>query len=143
MKSGTFRLNNMAEYEALENRHNSTAVEAANAYKIGVGGVNNKFHAKITEADGIKFHSKKEARVFRELQARKANGEIKFFLMQVPFLLPGVAENGKRTRHYLDFMAIRSDGQIEYIEVKGRDLPMGKLKRRQTEEIYGIHIEVV
>jgi len=143
MKSGTFRLNNMAEFEALKNRHNSTAVEAANAYKIGVGGVNNKFHAKITEADGIKFGSKKEAAQFRELQARQANGEIKFFLLQVPFLLPGVAENGKRTRHYLDFMAIRSDGQIEYIEVKGRDLPMGKLKRRQCEEIYGIHIEVV
>ena len=40
-------------------------------------------------------------------------------------------------------MAIRSDGGIEYIEVKGRDLELGKMKRRQCEEIYGIHIEVV
>jgi hypothetical protein len=102
-----------------------------------------KFHAKITEAEGIRFGSKKEAAQFRELQARQHAGEIKFFLLQVPFLLPGVADNGKRTRHYLDFMAIRTDGQIEYIEVKGRDLAMGKLKRRQVEEIYGIKIQVV
>jgi hypothetical protein len=97
----------------------------------------------MTEAEGIKFHSKKEAKVFRELQARQHAKEIKFILMQVPFLLPGKDDRGKRTRHYLDFMVIRTDGQIEYIEVKGRDLPMGKLKRRQVEEIYGIKIVVV
>jgi len=97
----------------------------------------NKFHAQQTEADGIKFHSKKEARYFRELQARQHMGEIKFFLMQVPFRLPG------NVKHYLDFMAVRPDGQIEYIEAKGRDLPMGKLKRKQVEELYGIKIVVV
>lgn len=133
MKSGTFRLNNMAEFEALKNRN-----------KIPPGLSHyNKFHAKTTEADGIKFGSKKEARIFRELQARQHNGELKYFLCQVPFLLPGKTDSGRRFKHYLDFMAIRNDGQIEYIEVKGRDLPMGKLKRRQCEEIYGIHIEVV
>lgn len=96
-----------------------------------------KFHNKITEADGIRFSSKKEAAQFRELQARQHLGELKFFLMQVPFRLPGKA------KHLLDFMAVRTDGQIEYIEVKGRDLPMGKLKRRQVEELYGINIIVV
>jgi hypothetical protein len=146
MAKGTLRFNNMAEFEALKNRHKKIPSglshdEWLKQYqqqpKV------NKFHAKITEAEGIKFGSKKEAAQFRELQARQHAGEIKFFLLQVPFLLPGVADNGKRTRHYLDFMAIRSDGQIEYIEVKGRDLPMGKLKRRQTEELYGIKIQVV
>lgn len=135
------RLNNMAEYEALKNRIlNMPEVKnlSANIKKL-----NNKFHAQITEADGIKFVSKKEAAQFRELQARQHAGEIKFFLLQVPFLLPGVDDRGKRTRHYLDFMAIRTDGQIEYIEVKGCDLPVGKMKRRQVEEIYGINIEVI
>jgi hypothetical protein len=134
MKRGTLRLNNIAELEALKNRAGAPYPSFPKS---------NKFHAKITEADGIRFHSKKEARIFRELQARQHMKEIKFFLMQVPFLLPGVSDNGKRTRHYLDFMAIRDDGEIEYIEVKGRDLPMGKLKRRQTEELYGIKIQVV
>jgi len=131
----------MADLEALKNRFvNNSDLKKIVAHSLAT---NNKFHAKITEAEGIKFGSKKEAAQFRELQARQHAGEIKFFLLQVPFLLPGVADNGKRTRHYLDFMAIRSDGQIEYIEVKGRDLPMGKLKRRQTEELYGIKIQVV
>ena len=134
MKKGSYRLNNMAEFEALKNRAGAPYPPFP---------AKNKFHAKITEAEGIKFGSKKEAAQFRELQARQHAGEIKFFLLQVPFLLPGVAENGKRTRHYLDFMAVRMDGQIEYIEVKGRDLPMGKLKRRQVEELYGIKIQVV
>jgi predicted nucleic acid-binding Zn finger protein len=131
----------MAEFEALKNR-SSSAVEAANAYKIGVGGVN-KFHAKITEADGIRFHSKKEARVFRELQARQHNGELKYFLCQVPFMLKGINERGSRTKHFLDFMAVRTDGQIEYIEVKGMDHAVGKLKRQEIEAIYGIKIQVV
>ena len=134
-------MNNMAEFEALKNRNKIppglSHLEWSRAYQ------NNKFHAKTTEADGIKFGSKKEARIFRELQARQHNGELKYFLCQVPFLLPGKTDSGRRFKHYLDFMAIRSDGGIEYIEVKGRDLPMGKLKRRQTEELYGIHIEVI
>jgi len=134
VKRGCLRLKDMAELEALKNRAGAAYPKFPPA---------NKFHAKVAEADGIKFHSKKEAKQFRELQARQHNGEIKFFLMQVPFLLPGVAENGKRTRHYLDFMAIRNDGQIEYIEVKGRDLPVGKLKRRMVEELYNIKIQVV
>ena len=139
--SKCLRLNSMADLEALKNRFvNNSDLKKIVAHSLAT---NNKFHAKITEAEGIKFGSKKEAAQFRELQARQHAGEIKFFLLQVPFLLPGVADNGKRTRHYLDFMAIRSDGQIEYIEVKGRDLPMGKLKRRQTEELYGIKIQVV
>lgn len=132
MKSGTFRLNNMAEFENLKNRN-----------KLNPLPVTNKHHSIITEADGIKFGSKKEARIFRELQARQHNGELKYFLCQVPFLLPGKTDSGRRFKHYLDFMAIRSDGGIEYIEVKGRDLELGKMKRRQCEEIYGIHIEVV
>ena len=123
----------MAEFEALKNRN-----------KIPPGLSHyNKFHAKTTEADGIKFGSKKEARIFRELQARQHNGELKFFLLQVPFILPGKTDSGRRFKHYLDFMAVRHDGEIEYIEVKGRDLPMGKLKRRQVEELYGIKIQVV
>ncbi|PKN36704.1 MAG: hypothetical protein CVU62_13300 [Deltaproteobacteria bacterium HGW-Deltaproteobacteria-2] len=142
-KNSVLRLNTMAEFEALKNRNKKIPPGLSHDEWLAAYQKQNKFHAKITEAEGIKFGSKKEAQQFRELQARQHAGEIKFFLLQVPFLLPGVADNGKRTRHYLDFMAIRTDGQIEYIEVKGRDLPMGKLKRRQTEELYGIKIQVV
>lgn len=140
-KPGAFRLNSMADFEALKNRFmNNSDLKKIVAHSLAT---NNKFKSVITEADGIKFHSKKEARIFRELQARQHNGELKFFLLQVPFILPGKTDSGRRFKHYLDFMAVRTDGQIEYIEVKGRDLPVGKMKRRQVEEIYGINIEVI
>ena len=32
---------------------------------------------------------------------------------------------------------------VEFIEVKGRDLAMGKLKRRQVEELYHIKVKVI
>jgi hypothetical protein len=106
-----------------------------------------KHHAKITEADGIKFGSKREAKTFRDLQARQHIGEIDFFLLQVPFLLPGKTDTGRRFKHYLDFITFKAVGagtyRIEYIEVKGRDLALGKLKRRQVEELYNIQIQVV
>lgn len=53
------RLNNMAEYEALKRGMSVKGLPFSNK--------ENKFHAKTTEADGIKFGSKKEARIFREL----------------------------------------------------------------------------
>ncbi|MFA5379916.1 MAG: DUF1064 domain-containing protein, partial [Dehalococcoidia bacterium] len=96
-----------------------------------------KFGAILTTCDNIKFQSKKEAAYYRELKIRMAVGEVKFFLMQVPFLLSA------GHKHLLDFMVIKTDGSIEYVEVKGRDLPMGKMKRRMVEEEYGICITIV
>ena len=96
-----------------------------------------KFHAVLTECQGIKFQSKKEAAFYRQLCCRVHAGEIKFFLMQVPFRLSG------GYKHLLDFMIIKTDGSIEYVEVKGRDLPMGKMKRKMVEAEYKIVIHVV
>ena len=96
-----------------------------------------KYHAVMEECQGIKFQSKKEARVYRELCCRIKAGEIKFFLMQVPFRLAG------GYKHLLDFLIVKTDGSIEYLEAKGRDLPMGKMKRKMVEAEYKIKIIVV
>jgi hypothetical protein len=96
-----------------------------------------KYHSIMEECDNIKFQSKKEAKVYRELCCRIHAGEIKFFLMQVPFRLAA------GYTHRLDFMLIKTDGSIEYLEVKGRDLPMGKMKRKMVEAEYKIVITVV
>ena len=133
-RKGTLRVNSMAECTALKNR-------AATAYPPFPA--SSKFHAVQTEISGIKFSTKKEARFYQELQARKHIGEIKFILRQVPFDLPGHYDNGKIIRHFVDFAICRNDDTFQFIEVKGRDLPMGKLKRRQVEELYKIHIVVV
>lgn len=129
----TLRLNSMVEYQALVARMKSKDAPAipCEAPK------ESKFHSVITEALGIKFHSKKEARYFLELVCRQKAGEILYFLRQVPFDLPG------GVKHVVDFMLVKADGSIEFVEVKGRDLPMGKMKRKMVEDLYHISILMV
>lgn len=97
----------------------------------------NKYGAQRTVVDGISFPSKKESIFYLALKDRQKRGEIKSFIMQIPFKLPG------KSVHRIDFMTIGHDNTVEFIEVKGRDLPMGKLKRSQVEELYGIRVTVV
>lgn len=108
-----------------------------------------KYRAKPTTIDGIRFHSKKEADYYQKLKHRQEKGEISRFHRQILFDLPG------GIKHYVDFMVIKNvyagyldnpdlyELQIEYIEVKGRDTPLGKMKRKQCEQIYNIEIKLV
>lgn len=93
-----------------------------------------KFHAVLTECDGIKFQSKKEAAYFRELQARVHMGEVAYFLRQVPFdLIGGV-------KYRVDFMECLKDGTIRYVDVKGYRTQTYKMKRRMVEASYPVKI---
>jgi hypothetical protein len=102
-----------------------------------------KFKNKPTTIDGYRFHSIKEANYYKMLKDQQSKGEIARFHPQVCFLLPG------GIKHFVDFMVITPisigghDFFIDYIEVKGRDTPMGKLKRKQCEDIYKIEITVI
>lgn len=93
-----------------------------------------KFNAKITEVDGIKFHSKKEATYYQALKIHQRTGILLFFLRQTPFHLPG------NTKYILDFMEFWANGDINFIDVKGKDTAMSKLKRKQVEALYPIKI---
>ena len=90
----------------------------------------------ITIVDGIRYHSKIEGRYAANLNLLVKAGAVKFYLRQVGFDIIGA-------RHFVDFLIFYPDGTWKFVEAKGRDLAMGKLKRRQVEEIYGIRIEVV
>jgi len=94
-----------------------------------------KFRSVLTECDGIKFHSKKEARYYQQLKARIHAGEVKYFLMQVPFLLPG------NVRYRVDFQEFWTDGSVHYVDVKGMRTETYKIKRRQVEALYPVRIE--
>lgn len=97
----------------------------------------NKFNASKTEVDGFKFDSKKEARYYSELKLRVRSGEVLFFLRQVPLHLSG------NTRYVCDFVEFHTDETIHFIDVKGRETDMFKMKKRQVEDLYPIEIEVV
>jgi len=97
--------------------------------------IKHKFGAKKCERNGIKFPSKLERSVYDHLVLLQKAGKILFFLRQIPFDLPGAA------KHVVDFMVFLPENAL-FIEAKGRDLPMGKLKRKQVEEIFGIDIHL-
>jgi hypothetical protein len=100
----------------------------------------NKHNAVASEFNGRVYPSKKAAAHAQEDVLRIKAGDIDFTLEEVSFRIPGGA------KHRLDCVHFKRVGdfwKIHWVEVKGRDLPLGRLKRRQVEEIYQIHIEVV
>lgn len=97
----------------------------------------NKYNAVATVVDGFRFDSKKEAAYYTEKKWFKERGEITLLLRQVPFHLPG------KVTYRLDFLEFWKNGDVVFVDVKGRDTPMSKLKRKQVEELYEITITLV
>lgn len=77
-----------------------------------------------------------ERSCYLKLKKLKEESRILFFLRQIPFDLPG------GMRHVVDFCVFLKD-EVKFLEAKGRDLAIGKLKRLQVEDIYNIPIEIV
>ena len=95
-----------------------------------------KFGATACERNSIKFPSKLERSCYDWLIGMKKRGKIRMFLRQIPFDLPG------GSKHFVDF-CIFTETDVLFVEAKGRDLPVGKLKRKQAEELYDVDIHVV
>ena len=97
-----------------------------------------KYRNIITEVDGIKFRSKKEARRYTELKLLKNHGHIVCFTMQVSFV---VAEaHGKKIKYLADFVVIHNDGISVVEDCKGVRTELYKLKKMLMAEKYGIEI---
>ena len=95
-----------------------------------------KYRAIPCIIDGIRFDSIKEGAYYCDLKIRVKCGEVRFFTMQTTFHLPG------GVKHRVDFVEYWADGSTHFVEIKGLDLPMGRLKRKQVEAIYPVTIEV-
>ncbi len=96
-----------------------------------------KFNAKPVEDDGHNFSSTLEWKYFKHLQFLQKAGAVLFFLRQVPFHLPG------GTKYLLDFQVFYSNGDILFVDVKGIETNMFKLKIKIVEELYPVNITVV
>lgn len=96
-----------------------------------------KFNAQRTEALGRKYDSKKEARYAQQLELRRRSGEVLFWLEQVPLRLPG------NTKYVVDFQIFWASGEVSFVDVKGMQTEVFKLKKRQVEALYPIEVEVV
>lgn len=101
-----------------------------------------KFNAKACKADEIKFSSKAERAYYHKLKFLQQSGEVLFFLMQIPFRLPG---NIVYRLDFMEFWAPKNEepGDIIFTEVKGYMTPLAQAKILQTQDLYNIHINVV
>jgi len=101
--------------------------------------VKRKYRNQPTVVDGIRFDSKRESRYYAQLKARQVAGEVWYFLRQVPIHLPG------GTRYVADFLVFFTDAARapEYVDVKGRETQVFRLKKREVEHHYPIRIQVV
>jgi hypothetical protein len=98
---------------------------------------NHKYGAIRCTRNGIKFPSKLERSYYDFLTNLKNEEKILFFLRQVGLHLPG------NIKYICDFVVFNLNGQIEFIDVKGKETDVYKMKKKLVEEIYPIKIKEI
>lgn len=107
-----------------------------------------KYGSKITEVDGIRFHSKKEAKRYQELKLLERAGEIRDLQLQPNFPLNDSNINiktptGRTMKYIADFKYITAGGTLIIEDVKGYDNQLGQVKRAVFEAIYKIPVTLI
>lgn len=110
----------------------------------------NKYGAKRIVIDNITFDSLREGARYGELKLLQRAREISILEVHPMFAIKfPVHRHGKLEEFFvcnveLDFSyRDRRDGQYHYEDVKGKDNPLSKLKRRLVELAYEIKVEIV
>lgn len=93
----------------------------------------NKYGAKSSIYDGIQYHSKLEAKYAADLDLLKKAGEIKGWERQVK--IPLEVNGFHIANYYVDFRIEHNNGTIEYVEVKGFETEVFRLKWKIFEAI--------
>jgi len=97
-----------------------------------------KYGAVKVEVDGIRFDSKKEARVYQQLKLMEKGGVIKGFERQVSYKF---VHNGVKICEYrADFVVKFGDGRVEVWDAKGFKTDVYKLKKRMMMAFFNIYI---
>lgn len=104
-------------------------------------GVRNDEQGKAERTWGrVLYASKREKEVAQELYLLAATGEISGVLEQVRCVL---AVNGVKICTYTaDFVWSDSAGARHFVDVKGFETPVFKLKKKLMKAIHGIDVEV-
>lgn len=100
----------------------------------------NIFGAIKTEVDGIKFQSKREAYYYQLYKALQKQGKIKNLKLQTK--IDFNINNKKMFTYRPDFEFDDNNGH-HYIDVKGVETPLFKLKKKIIEAFYDIKIEIM
>ena len=99
-----------------------------------------KYHAVRTSYGGRLYDSKLEARFAQILDIARCAEDpaqrVVWVAEKVPFCFPW------GTYHELDFIIGKKSGDVCFVEVKGRDVPLGREKRGILEYFLGHAITV-
>ena len=101
-----------------------------------------KYGAVRCRRGEIKFPSKLERAYYDYLVQCQKDSKILFFLRQVPFHLPG------GVKYVCDFVVHKefpvakgvSAFEVEFIDVKGKETSVYKMKKKMVEDLYPIKI---
>lgn len=102
----------------------------------------NKYNAIKTYVDGILFDSKGEAALYAELKLRFVAKEITNLQIhpRYPTEINGVKIcDVELDFEYFDF----KDNKIHYVDFKGKDTDLSKLKRKMIEAAKSIKVEII
>ena len=91
----------------------------------------NKYGAKKTHYNGVKYHSRFEAECSEILDTRLKAKDIAKVERQVKIDLQAYGKH--ITNYFMDFVITHNDGHKEYIEAKGQETDAWKLKFKMTE----------
>lgn len=100
----------------------------------------NKYKAKPTVVDGVRFHSKAEAEHYVNFREMQKAGLISDLELQPPF--PIEVNGFKVCTYFADFQYLR-DGERHVVDVKGQDTAISRLKRKLVKAVYGIDVEII
>ena len=95
-----------------------------------------KYNAKKVEVDGIKFDSKAEGEYYLHLKQQVAERQIlgferqKRMLLQEGFNVEGVKGKIRPIFYVVDFIITENDGTLTYVDVKGMETDVFKLKKK-------------
>ena len=94
-----------------------------------------KYKNQAVWLDGIRFDSVIEGAYYMLLEDEKRQGQLLYYLRQVPIRLPG------NTTYWADFQVFLKNGEVQYIDTKGKETQIFRLKKRQVEDLYPIVIQ--
>lgn len=94
----------------------------------------NKYKAKSTNYNGYNYDSKKEAEYAMDLDWKIKAGLVDKFERQYKFDLK--INEIHICNYFIDFKVYYKDGHIEYVEVKGFETDLWKLKWKITKAIF-------
>lgn len=90
-----------------------------------------KYKNRPTDSNGVIYHSKLEAKYAQDLELRKKAGDIRDWSRQVRVEL--TAHGVRICNYYVDFCVFHKDDTVEWVEVKGFETDVWKLKWKLFE----------